>query len=69
MSLKWQPSEASMTPEQLEARWRARRERERLSRARRERRRRRAGGIAVFCLALFTVVYLGAHVAVSLLTH
>jgi len=69
MSLKWQPLEAQMTPEQWEARWRARRERERLSRARRERRRRRLGGIAVFCLATFTVLYLSAHVVVSLLTH
>jgi hypothetical protein len=69
MSLKWQPLEVEMTPEQWEARWRARRERERLSRARRERRRRRAGGIAAFGLALFTVLYLGAHVVVSLLTH
>jgi len=69
MSLKWQPLEGQMTPEQWEARWRARRERERLARARRERRWRRVGGVAVFCLALFTVVYLGAHVVVSLLTH
>jgi hypothetical protein len=68
VSLKWQPS-AKMTPEQLEARWRARRERERLSRARREWRRRRAVGIAFFSLVLFTVVYLTTHVVVSLLTH
>jgi hypothetical protein len=69
MNLKWRPLEVEMTPEEWEARWRARRERERLSRARRERRRRRAGNIALFALALFTVLYLGTHVVVSLLTH
>lgn len=69
MSLKWQPLETEMTPEQWEVRWRARRERERLGRVRRERRRRRAVGVAVTCFVVFTVLYLSAHVVVNLLTH